>query len=293
MSYKWYRSDSENGSYTEVTRRKVTLDSYNVTETGDALYPSFDGGARQWYYVEAYDAEGTLLDTSPKFQVPLYDALQNGSFETPALSSYGQRDPNPESGEEGIVWKTTADDNEIELIRVDKDISGDFWWEDRPQNSDTWDVYGLYDTADGDQVAELNANSAGALYQDVLTVPGSTLTWELSHRARSRGNGDNYTGDDTMYVIIMSTARAEDYTTQAQIEQLVSRHQDVLDRNNYYYDASTGIAIWKLSDGASWAEHSDTYVVPSNQHATRFSLQPDILLLMTSSRMRRMIRANR
>lgn len=128
----------------------------------------------------------------------------------------------------------------------------------------------MYDTADGDQVAELNANSAGALYQDVLTVPGSTLTWELSHRARSRGNGDNYTGDDTMYVIIMSTARAEDYTTQAQIEQLVSRHQDVLDRNNYYYDASTGIAIWKLSDGASWAEHSDTYVVPSNQHATRF-----------------------
>ena len=268
VSYKWYRSDSENGSYTEVTRRKVTLDSYNVTETGDALYPSFDGGARQWYYVEAYDAEGTLLDTSPKFQVPLYDALQNGSFETPKLKDYGQRDPNPQSGEEGIVWKTTADDNEIELIRVDKDISG--WWWDDPKNSDTWDVYGLYDTADGDQVAELNANSAGALYQDVLTVPGSTLTWELSHRARNRGNSDSYTGDDTMYVIIMSTVRAEDYTTQAQIEQLVSQHQSELDRDNYYYDASTGIAIWKLTDGAMWVEHSDTYVVPSNQHATRF-----------------------
>ena len=271
VSYKWYRSDSENGSYTEVTRRKVTLDSYNVTETGDALYPSFDGGARQWYYVEAYDAEGNLLTTSPKFQVPLYDALQNGSFETPKLKDYGQRDPNPQSGEEGIVWKTTADDNEIELIRVDKDISGDGWGEDdRPQNSDTWDVYGLYDTADGDQVAELNANSAGALYQDVLTVPGSTLTWELSHRARNRGNSKNYTGDDTMYVIIMSTDRAEDYTTQSQIEGLVAQHQSELNQNNYYYDSSTGIAIWKLTDGASWVEHSSTYVVPTGQHATRF-----------------------
>ena len=264
VSYKWYKCSEENGQYSETTRHKVTLDSYNMTENGDALYPSLDEGARQWYYVKAFDANGNEVATSDSFQVPLYDALQNGSFETPALSGYGQRNPNYESGEQGMVWQTTADDNEIELIRVDKQFHGG------QRNSETWDVYGLTDTANGDQVAELNANSAGALYQDVLTVPGSTLTWQLSHRARNRGNSQSYDGNDTMYVIIMSTSQAASYTEQKQIESLVAQHTIELDRNSSYRDNATGIEIWKLTDGDSWKQHSDQYVVPTGQHATRF-----------------------
>lgn len=264
VNYKWYKSNDENGAYTEVVRKKVTLDSYNVTETGDALYPSYDEGAQQWYYVEAYDAEGNKLETSDPFQVPFYDELQNGSFEKPVLPNFGQRDPNYQSGEEGMIWRTTAADKEIELIRVDKRD-----W--RQEDSKTWGVYGLATTADGDQVAELNANSAGALYQDVLTMPGSTLSWQLSHRARNRGNGQDYTGQDTMYVIIMSAERADSYTQQAQIESLVDQYKLYLTNgDNSYFDTATGIGIWKITDGATWVEHTGRYVVPSEQYVTRF-----------------------
>lgn len=265
VNYKWYKSNDENGEYTEVVRKKVTLDSYNVTETGDALYPSYDEGAQQWYYVEAYDAAGNKLETSDPFQVPFYDELQNGSFEKPMLSNYGQRDPNYQSGAEGMIWRTTAADKEIELIRVDKRE----WWQE--QKSATWGVYGLATTADGDQVAELNANSAGALYQDVLTMPGSTLSWQLSHRARNRGNNQDYTGQDTMYVIIMSAELADSYTQQAQIELLVDKYKSYLTNGeNSYFDTETGIGIWKITDGATWVEHTGRYVVPSEQYVTRF-----------------------
>ena len=37
---------------------------------------------------------------------------------------------------------------------------------------------------DGSQFAELNCEAYGALYQDVLTVPGSTLNWSLAHKGR-------------------------------------------------------------------------------------------------------------
>src|SRR5699024_2329448 len=48
-------------------------------------------------------------------------------------------------------------------------------------------AYGISSAADGDQFAELNCETAGALYQDVLTVPGSTLYWGLEHADRTGG----------------------------------------------------------------------------------------------------------
>ena len=47
---------------------------------------------------------------------------------------------------------------------------------------------------EGNAFAELNANSAGTLYQDVVTTPGSTMSWTLIHRARE--------GTDVMQVLI-------------------------------------------------------------------------------------------
>ena len=47
---------------------------------------------------------------------------------------------------------------------------------------------------EGNAFAELNANTAGTLYQDVISTPGATMSWTLLHRARE--------GDDTMQVLI-------------------------------------------------------------------------------------------
>ncbi len=50
--------------------------------------------------------------------------------------------------------------------------------------------YSIDGAYDGQQFAELNCK-AGALYQDVLTAPGTTLHWSLAHRARGRGMQDS------------------------------------------------------------------------------------------------------
>ena len=54
---------------------------------------------------------------------------------------------------------------------------------------------------EGANFAELNANSAGTLYQDVVSTPGSTMTWTLQHRARE--------GTDVMRVLIGDATTAD------------------------------------------------------------------------------------
>jgi hypothetical protein len=41
------------------------------------------------------------------------------------------------------------------------------------------------DAADGDYFAEINAENLGTLYQDVRTIPGTTLRWRMYHRGRA------------------------------------------------------------------------------------------------------------
>ena len=57
---------------------------------------------------------------------------------------------------------------------------------------------------DGGQFAELNCQAYGALYQDVLTVPGATLNWSLAHAGRD--------GTDTMALLIAPVDVAQDIT---------------------------------------------------------------------------------
>lgn len=39
--------------------------------------------------------------------------------------------------------------------------------------------------ADGEYFIELNSNKSGSIYQDIVTVPGTTLVWSIDHRGRS------------------------------------------------------------------------------------------------------------
>ena len=111
-------------------------------------------------------------------------------------------------------WSTTATDKKIELWST-------------PFNGVT--------AFQGRQFAELNATQASALYQDLQTTPGQTLTWSLAHRARQ--------GTDTMRVVIGSPG-------------------------------TPGIENARFSDTtAAWGRHTGTYVVPANQTITRFAFE--------------------
>ena len=64
---------------------------------------------------------------------------------------------------------------------------------------------------DGNQYAEINAEQDSALYQSILTVPGTTMNWQLYHAQRP-GCGYKIGRDkDTMYLCIVSDTQAKQY----------------------------------------------------------------------------------
>ena len=150
--------------------------------------------------------------------------LFNGSFENPDVTQ-----PTPVAdqtfGTPPIVvriydendvpnWNTSASDDSIELWR--SGFSG-------------------VDSFDGDQHAELNANIAGGLYQDLVTTPNTTALWQFAHRGRS--------GVDTAEVLIGPPGGP-----------LVSQGT-----------FSTGTNDWDIKSGE--------YIIPPGQPITRFEFR--------------------
>lgn len=147
------------------------------------------------------------------------DALANGGFEEPVI---GPATVELLDASAVPPWLTTDVINQIEL------------WSDG---------FNGVPAIEGTQFAELNANSAGTLYQDVFTTPGSTMTWSLQHRARA--------GTDVMQVLIGDPAVA-----------------DVLGDDGWDYRSPD---ISHTTD--DWGPATDTYLVPAGQTCTRFAFR--------------------
>lgn len=245
-SYTWYRSaEAEiDGGYAAVEG-----------ETSNTLFVARDG-ARHYYYVVATLSDGRKLTSAP-FQITYYDALQNGSFEKPDQSEvdyryqlqYGNSKfmqiPN---GTEGLIWQTTASGKHFNTS-----LPNGYYTEIvKSTNGNSADAYGIDRAAEGDQFAELNCETAGALYQDVLTVPGSTLYWGLEHSDRKGGQSSR------LLVLISDT----------------SELPEEFDPTNYDEIADLGlednIVLDVTSDEVAWKYHSGSYVVPEGQYVTRF-----------------------
>ena len=146
-------------------------------------------------------------------------SLGDGGFETPPVA------PNTFTlfpAASVPPWQTTDSANQIEI----------------------WGTGFLgVPAAEGNAFAELNANSAGTLYQDVVSTPGATMTWTLMHRGRG--------GVDVMQVLIGDA--------------------NVADVN--------GVTGWDylsppLSDDVSaWGTHTANFLVPAGQTCTRFAFR--------------------
>ncbi len=137
-------------------------------------------------------------------------ALINGGFEQPAIGngSYANVRDNSVPG-----WSTTATDRLVEF----------------------WRGFNGVPAGTGSQHVELNATQSSMLYQDVPTMPGQTLRWELQHRGRA--------GIDTMAVKI-------------------GRPGGLL------------VSQGDLRDGtAAWGTHASVYTVPPGQTVTRFGFE--------------------
>ena len=246
----------------EVARTKITGDSYNLAEDGSWLNVTLDQGAQKSYQVQIKKEDKTFQ--SGTCQIPYYDSLRNGSFEVPACTDKYQ--PYITGDTEGIVWKTTASDNQIEMVSASSNkMDGNSTHKDL---SFKW--HGMSAAAAGTQYAELNANYESSLYQDVLTTPGSTMHWQLYHAARLRNGNTRYTGSDQMYVVIMNAVKAENLSAnQAQLVKVakaLAAGTTMVDGVDY---SGAGSFLCSNNTGI-WSLHNGSYVVPEGQYLTRY-----------------------
>ncbi len=151
-------------------------------------------------------------------------AVVDGSFEAPDLDTtfslaskrYGSPVPAAAAYRSFLVdgWETTAKDSEIEI------------WQAK---------FNGITAAKGEQFAEINANQAAALYQDITTTPGSKMRWSFAHRGR--------TAVDTIELLVGPPG-----------------------------GPYTSINKFK-TDAKAWAVYSGDYAVPEKQATTRFLYQ--------------------
>jgi hypothetical protein len=116
--------------------------------------------------------------------------------------------------------------------------------------------------SEGLYFAELNADTAGTLYQDIATLPGTTLRWSLDHRGRQMGSLV-----DTMNLKIGpagGTLVAQTPTTRPANSGSGASMED-----------ARGSAATQTGGGTSggWGTYRGVYTVPAGQTNTRFSFE--------------------
>ena len=279
VTYTWYRSETgAEGTWQKVELQRVTGTQDNIVNDGQSVNVAYDSIAanaenseRYWYYVTATVTSNgdSEVYTAEPLQVPYYIELQNGSFEAPVADHWNNQVSN---GTESLIWQTTGegsgnhDGADVEIVRsTDERFRDGNQWKTYQQK--VQEIYSPSGAADGVQFAELNCEAYGALYQDVLTVPGVDLNWYLEHCARQ--------GTDTMALVIMPATEAYELTQRleniangsgsndSKAQQIRTALDGVASDSSVfvdYYQAGTGTCKY----------HNGTYTVPANQYLTRF-----------------------
>lgn len=276
ITYTWYRSlTGSDSSWQEVQLQRVTGTEDNIVNDGRSINVAYDsiaanvGDNERYYYRVGVSVNGEDEILSESVQVPYYIQLQNGSFEAPVIEYWNDQLKN---GTESLIWLTTGEggtghrDDDIEIVRSTSNESA--YHQDYGYKSFEYiveQVYGPSEAAAGGQFAELNCEAYGALYQDVMTVPGADLYWSLYHRARIAANARN--PQDRMALVIMPANEADVLT--AQLEEASndpSQIEEILDQ----YKNQGGYVEYITDGTSSWSYHSGTYTVPEDQYLTRF-----------------------
>lgn len=262
--FVWEKTAGNGSEWQEIIRLKMNGDEYNLAEDGQWLNAALevvndeeDVGGR-WFRVsayeskEAYESNEPALTTSAAMQLNYYDELRNGSFEEPKVEELAPSNSNYQypNGSEGLIWLTTGRDKQIEIVDASKTNSGNYG--------------GNISAPHDEQFAELNCQAAGALYQDVLTVPGTDLNWQFYHRGR--------VGTDEMFLVIAPANEVSNITEQDELEDLIEKIQG----NQNGYTEEDGYYCFSASDAKNWRKYTSdsqgaqAYHVPDGQYLTRF-----------------------
>lgn len=272
VQYQWYKSTDGGANYTAVEAKNFTASGKTVSnisgEHSEKLFLALDGGTvsdtlRSVTYKAVLKVDGTEYDrVSAECTNTTHQAsVLNGSFEAPDLTDYYFQQFVPEETE-GLFWKTTAENEEGDQPAYP---SGETQQNDGNHYIEIIDTGTPNDhkgqasvhhkqgnATDGKQYAEINAGAAGALYQTIATIPGTTMYWSVDHSGRD--------GTDTMAVVMMPESRAKDITTQTQLLKVLNNPSE--------YGAT--VASNLSAPQGVWTTHSGQYTIPEEQYETRF-----------------------
>ena len=272
VQYQWYKSTDDGATYTAVEAKNFTAGGKTVSnisgDHGEKLFLALDGGTvsdkqHSVTYKAVLMVDGTVYKSvsAERINTTHQASVLNGSFEAPDLTDYPYQSFVLE-GTKGLFWKTTASNEEgnmpIYPTGKTQENDGEHYIEiidTRTSNNHkaqaAW--YHKQDIpTDGKQYAEINAGAAGALYQTIATIPGTTMYWSVDHSGRE--------GTDTMAVVMMPESDAKNITTQTQLREVLN--------NPTHYHANVES---NLSDQKGvWTTHSGQYTIPEGQYETRF-----------------------
>lgn len=291
---------------TVVNRYEVTNGVYSREENGGWVDVIYTDGANKTYTVTVTKDNKSLNAIST---VNYNDELQNYSFEDVKSTGTSALSDNSNNNNPLMAWKTTASDHQIEVGNTTaRNGSTEYQYENNRWTSKTLTQteysYGCSSAVTGKQFAELNANGVGALYQDVLTMPGQDMNWQFYHKARTRiSSGDQNanvitTGSDKMAMVIAPVELVKNVTTHDQLQTLLSKCT-VKDGSNtvlgdgtmgekgksytvYVCESTSNIqdksgnrptwygSIYVNYSTSSWKKNEGKYTVPTGQYLTRF-----------------------
>lgn len=270
VRYLWYKSTDGGATYTAVKAKNFTVGSSTVSnisgDHGEKLFLALDGGTvsdtlPSVTYKAVLKVDGAEYSSvsATRTNTTYQASVLNGSFETPDLTNHQYQEFVPE-GTAGLFWKTTGENTEgnqhiygggtttandkkhyIEIV----DTS-----DGHQTHAANWHNQGS--ATNGKQYAEINAGAAGALYQTIATIPGTTMYWSVDHCGRN--------GTDTMAVVMMPESRAKNITTQTQLQQVL--------QNPSSYGAAVESDL--SAQKGVWTTHSGQYTIPEGQYETRF-----------------------
>lgn len=287
VAYNWYCT--KNGTETLVAKKYFRLNGNvysNLGDNGESLNLALDDGGLSdditsvsYHAVLVVDGEKTTV--SNIIENTVYNkSVLNGSFEYPMGNQPTNLHPE---GTTGLKWRTTAKDNKIEIVRLPENATSS-------EMNSWYFLYGCFNKkrvyvkpTDGDQYAEINAEEDSALYQSVLTIPGTTMNWSLSHAKRPGVyNNSNPSSPiqlrprekDTMYLCIMPKGMADTLNTPTEnisaTANLRNHVKDLLGVQTTYNDPTQGVYIQKIQDDTTWGTYSGEYIVPNRQYLTSF-----------------------
>ena len=287
-AFEWSRSD---GYLINTTAYDDIYKSVNIALDHSGLVEARKTADGKGFQPTTYTLKAILADGEEYYAyytVYYQSEIINADFEFPATSTsdYYAYFTN---GWPELHWKTTAPGSGSKLTM---DVEYGF-----PEGSSG---FGVSQAASGHKIAELNAEAFGALYQDVISVPGEEIVWSFSHAPR-QGQSWARTISNAMFIVVGPTQAAQTLKAE-ELEALGAQAKTEAGANNtqflncevpeeveyngakyyvWYHDAGTlnenGQDIdnnnkkfdYSANNNYGWTDLEGSYITPANQYRTR------------------------